>query len=110
MPERSNYLERALNQSHFVSCQVSCLNRHSYTFIERSVRRGVLEDLSDHAVGPPEGSIRSIGSIIRPAKAIRSKYTAMDDCILWDWVSTNAQQGGGTDGNEIYKQLERKVR
>ena len=109
MRESSNYLERTLIQQYLLNRRVSWSNRHSYTFVEKSVRNGVLEDLADHAVGPPEGSIRNVGSIIRPAKGTRSKYTAVDDCILWDWVSTTAQQGGGTDGNEIYKQLETKV-
>lgn len=85
-------------------------HRHSYTFIEKSIRNGVLEDLDDHKVGPPEGNIRSIGSIVQPPKGTRNKYTEADDRILWKWVNDHPQQGGGTDGNEIYKQLEKKVR
>lgn len=81
---------------------------HSYTFIEKSIRNGVLEDLDDHKVGPPEGNIRSIGSIVQPPKGTRNKYTEADDRILWNWVNDHPQQGGGTDGNEIYKQLEKK--
>ena len=84
-------------------------HRHSYTFIERSIRNGVLEDLDDHKVGPPEGNIRSIGSVAQPAKGTRNKYTEADDRILRSWVNDNRQKGGGTDGNEIYKQLETKV-
>ena len=87
-----------------------CRHRHSYTFIEKSIRNGVLEDLDDHRVGPPEGNIRSIGSVVQPAKGTRNKYTPADDRLLWNWVNDNPQKGGGTDGNEIYKQLERKVR
>ena len=83
--------------------------RYSYTFIEASVRKGVLEDLEDHAVGPPKGAVRTTGSM-QPAKATRTKYTSADDSILWDWVQTNPQKFGGTDGNEIYKQLQKKVR
>ena len=37
-------------------------------------------------------------------------YTAVEDRILWEWVDKNPQQGGGTAGNEIYKQLEKKAR
>lgn len=85
-------------------------HRHSYTFIEKSIRNGLLEDLDDHKVGPPEGNIRSIGSVVQPAKGTRNKYTNEDDRILWSWVNDNPQKGGGTDGNEIYKQLEIKVR
>lgn len=83
--------------------------RYSYTFIEASVRKGVLEDLEDHAVGPPKGAVRTTGSM-QPAKATRTQYTSADDNILWDWVQTNPQKFGGTDGNEIYKQLQKKVR
>lgn len=86
------------------------LHRHSYTFIEKSIRNGVLEDLDDHKVGPPEGHIRSIGSVAQPAKGTRNKYTEADDRILWNWVNDNPQKGGGTDGNEIYKHLQTKVR
>jgi len=74
------------------------------------VRKGVLEDLADHTVGPPEGVVRSVGSVAHPAKTTRNKYTVEDDRILWNWVHTNPQKGGGTEGNEIYKQLEAKAR
>ena len=47
---------------------------------------------------------------MQPAKGTRNKYTNEDDRILWSWVNDNPQKGGGTDGNEIYKQLEKKVR
>ena len=83
---------------------------HSYTYIEKSVRSGALEDLEDHAVGPPTGTVRSGGSVIHPAKTSRTKFTEDDDRILWLWVEQTPQKGGGTDGNEIYKQLEAKVR
>ena len=83
--------------------------RHSYTFIESSIRNGVLEDPANHRVGPAEGTARTIGSVIQPAKSSRNKFTAADDRILWDWVNSNPQKGGGTDGNDIYKQLEAKV-
>lgn len=83
---------------------------YSYTYIERSVRNGVLENLDDHRVGPAEGTVRSIGSTVQPPKGTRNKYTQNDDRILWNWVQDNPQRTGGTDGNEIYKQLEAKVR
>ena len=83
---------------------------YSYTFIEASVRKGALEDLQDHRAGPPEGTVRSIGSIIQPPKGTRNKFSQDDDRILWNWVHDNPQKGGGTDGNEIYKQLEAQVR
>ena len=74
------------------------------------MRNGILEDLEDHIVGPPEGTIRSVGSITQPPKGTRNKYTQEDDRIVWDWVNTNPHNVGVTYGNEIYKQLEAKVR
>jgi len=73
------------------------------------VRSGVLKDLEDYRVGPPEGKARSIGSVTQPPKGTRQKYTADEDRILWSWVHENPQKSGGTQGNEIYKQLEEKV-
>ncbi len=84
------------------------MQSHSFTFIERSIRNGVLEDLADHTVGPAPGAVRNVASVSHPAKVTRSKYTHEDERILWDWVNSNPQSGGGTDGNEIYKQLEMK--
>ena len=83
--------------------------RYSYRFIESSIRNGTLETLADHAVGPLEGTPRNVGSIVQPPKTTRRKYTQEDERILWEWVNTNPQKRGGTDGNEIYKQLESKV-
>lgn len=94
-----------------VQCKTDpVLCSYSYTYIEKSIRNGVLEDLEDHAVGPPAGTVRSVGSDIHPAKTTRTKFTQEDDRILWLWVEQTPQQGGGTDGNQIYKQLEAKVR
>lgn len=85
------------------------MDRYSYTYIEKSIRNGTLEDLDDHVVGPPVGTVRSVGSISRPAKMQRTKYTEEDDRILWNWVQEYERQGGSSDGNEIYKQLEAEV-
>lgn len=79
---------------------------YSYTYIEKSIRNGTLENLEDHVVGPPVGTVRSIGSISHPAKTQRTKFTEGDDRILWNWVHEYQQKGGRTDGNDIYKQLE----
>ena len=88
---------------------LSSFHSYSYTFIDDSLRHGTLEDLADHSVGPNKGTVRTVGSIAQPTKNTRKKFTAADDRMLWDWVMTNPQKGGGTDGNEIYKQLEVKV-
>ncbi|KAL9012911.1 MAG: hypothetical protein Q9173_002352 [Seirophora scorigena] len=82
---------------------------YSYQYIEYSVRNGALEDLETHAVGPPAGSLRTVGSIIQPPKSSRTKFTDEDDRFLVNWVVSFEQRGGATAGNEIYKQLEEKV-
>ena len=74
------------------------------------MRRGQLEALDDHRAGPPNGTIRDVGSTVQPPKGTRNRYTQDDDRILWNWVHENPQKGGGTDGNEIYKQLQNLVR
>lgn len=111
MRGRSNCQERKYTSSieFFTSYNPLKSPRYSYKFIETSVRTGILQDLAPHAVGPPEGAVRAVGSVTRPPKGTRNKFTSSDDNILWDWVNTNPQKGGGTDGNEIYKQLEAKV-
>ena len=86
------------------------MTSYSYTFIEQSLRKGNVDDLEAHRIGPSEDTVRTVGSAVRPPKAFRNKYTQEDERILWDWVNTNPQKIGGSDGNEIYKQLEMKVR
>ncbi|KAL8696518.1 MAG: hypothetical protein Q9201_007624, partial [Fulgogasparrea decipioides] len=81
---------------------------YSYQFIEFSVRNGTLEDLKQHAVGPPAGAIRTAGSTIQPSKSSRTKFTDEDDRLLANWIVGTERSGGATSGNEIYKQLEAK--
>ncbi|KAL8738290.1 MAG: hypothetical protein Q9181_000879 [Wetmoreana brouardii] len=81
---------------------------YSYQFIEFSVRNGRLEDLEQHAVGPPAGTIRPAGSTIQPSKSGRTKFTDEDDRLLANWIIGMERSGGATSGNEIYKQLEAK--
>ncbi|KAI4120043.1 MAG: hypothetical protein LQ338_007201 [Usnochroma carphineum] len=81
---------------------------YSYKYIEVSVRNGALEDLENHAVGGPIGTLRTLGSTIQPPKSGRTKFTPEDDRILVNWVTGIERTGGATSGNEIYKQLETK--
>ncbi|KAL8722290.1 MAG: hypothetical protein Q9225_001195 [Loekoesia sp. 1 TL-2023] len=85
-------------------------SQYSYQYIEFSVRYGALEDLERHAVGPPIGTVRTVGSTLQPPKSARTKFTPEDDRVLVNWVHGIEQGGGATSGNEIYKQLEAKVR
>lgn len=73
------------------------------------MRCGVLEDLEKHAVGPPIGTLRTLGSTVQPPKSARTKFTPEDDRVLVNWVHGIEQSGGATSGNEVYKQLEAKV-
>ncbi|KAL8800103.1 MAG: hypothetical protein Q9182_005415 [Xanthomendoza sp. 2 TL-2023] len=79
---------------------------YSYKYIEDSVRNGALQDLDQYVVGPPIGTIRTVGSIVQPAKSGRTKFSTEDDQALVNWVIGVEQRGGSTNGNEIYKQLE----
>ncbi|KAI4156431.1 MAG: hypothetical protein L6R39_001102, partial [Caloplaca ligustica] len=81
---------------------------YSYTYVEQSVRNRALEDLERHAVGPPVGSLRTVGSAIQPPRSGRTPFTTEDDRFLVNWVVGSEQSGGATGGNEIYKQLEAK--
>lgn len=108
--ERRFFPERAFTTNPIILAILIAASSHSYRYIENSVRNGILEDLEDHRVGRAEGTVRSVGSTIQPPKGTRNKYTQDDDRILWEWVQQKPQKGGGTDGNEIYKQLEAEVR
>ena len=79
--------------------------RHSYQYIEKSVRNGKLENLDDHQVGPPAGTVRPVGAIDQPAKSTRVPFTAEDDRILYEWCVENERNGERMAGNEVYKQL-----
>jgi Rap1 Myb domain len=81
----------------------------SWKFIERSVANGKLENIDDHRAGPPAGTIREVGSA-QPPKKGRTPFTAEDDRILMEWCIRAERKGLSLKGNELYKQLEAKVR
>ncbi|EEA28409.1 transcription factor Rap1, putative [Talaromyces marneffei ATCC 18224] len=78
------------------------LNSYSYTFIEKSVRYGRLEDLEDHRAGQ---RTRPVGAVGIPARSSRTPFTLQDDQILWDWVQPYEKRGDQIAGNLIYQQL-----
>jgi TRF2-interacting telomeric protein/Rap1 - C terminal domain/Rap1 Myb domain/GATA zinc finger len=78
----------------------------SYRFIERSIRKGELEDLQDHAVGATTRAARPVGSVTTASKGGRNPYTEVEDQFLWDMVQPVKQRGGPWQGNELYKQIE----
>ena len=81
---------------------------YSYKWIDQSIKNGALEDLDDYLAGPRVGAARVVGSVARPAKNTRTPYTAEDDRMLFEWVQAQAQRGGSTLGNEMFKQLEER--
>lgn len=81
----------------------------SYTFIDKSIKNGAVEAPESHPAGPPAGTVREAGSIVRPAKGARVPYTAEDDRILYEWVRDHQGKLGLVGGNELYMQLEKKV-
>lgn len=79
---------------------------HSYTYVEKSVANGALEDLDDHIAGPPAGTVRPVGSTTMASRGGRTPFTEQDDQFLYDWVKT--QEGYvGEKGNKIYEELQR---
>lgn len=82
----------------------------SYTFLEQCVKHGEIVDPEDHLAGPAAGTLREAGSSM-PTKKGRTPYTAEDDRLLYKWVKDHERKGTGlASGNELYKQLEEKVR
>jgi telomeric repeat-binding factor 2-interacting protein 1 len=82
------------------------VSRHSYTFVEKSVRNGRLEDLEDHRAGQ---RVRPVGAVGIPARSSRTPFTLQDDQILWDWVQPYERRGDQIAGNLIYQQLAEQV-
>jgi hypothetical protein len=76
----------------------------SYTYIEHSVKNGVLEDPEAHRCGQPLGTQREMGSV-RPAKGTREPYTLEDDRICYKWGVEAERQGVQVKGNDLWKQL-----
>lgn len=82
---------------------------YSFTYIEQSIKRGVLENPDDHIAGPPAGTIRGVGSTTIRPKGTRTIFTAEDDKSLVAWVRKSVRKGAAENGNELYKELESLV-
>jgi hypothetical protein len=76
----------------------------SWTYIEKSVKNGELEDLDQHRCGPRPGTQRDVASR-QPGKSTREPYTAEDDCTCYKWGNEAEKQGLQVRGNDIWKQL-----
>ena len=80
----------------------------SFTFIEAAVRADALPDPQHHRAGRPAGTVRAVGSSTVPIKDRRTRFSAEDDRVLWQWVETQRQQGARVKGNAMYLELERR--
>lgn len=73
------------------------------------MKNGRLEDIEEHRAGPRTKIIREVGSSQRTRPG-RVPFTTEDDDVLMKWVSKAERRGLSSRGNDIYKQLEEKVR
>jgi len=80
----------------------------SWTYIQDSAKKGVLEELEDHRAGPASHVVREVGSR-GPTRKGRTPFSAEDDRILKSWVTDGERAGISVKGNELFKQLEEKV-
>jgi hypothetical protein len=80
----------------------------SWTFIDKSVKGKMLEDVENHRAGPTTRTVREVGSI-QPARSGRTPFTAQDDRDLLLWVTKAERNGLSIKGNDIYKQFEEIV-
>jgi hypothetical protein len=80
----------------------------SWTYIEKSVANGKLQDLENHRAGPVAGASRPVGSD-RPTRGTRTTFSTADDRSLAAWVTKAEARGLSTKGNSIYQQLEKIV-
>lgn len=74
------------------------------------MRNGRLDDLNEHRIGAPAGSVRPVGSISTAPKGGRTHYSDADDQLLFNLIKPMEIQGLQTKGNEIYKDIEATVR
>lgn len=80
----------------------------SYRFIEEAVRIGEIPDVEKHTIGQPGNVTRTTGTTSTAGnKPTRTPFTAADDRILWEWVTSSTE---AEKGNVLYDQLALKVR
>lgn len=80
----------------------------SWTWIEKSIKKGKLQDIENHRAGPTHAQIREVGSA-QPTKKTRTPFSPEDDRILMEWVSRAERKGLPTLGNALYQQFAEKV-
>lgn len=79
---------------------------YSWQWIDYSVKNRSLQHKQDYLITAAEP--RAAGSSA-PAKGTRTPYTNHDDLILTKFVLAKERAGESTQGNEIFREFERKV-
>lgn len=94
--------------SYIFACMCSPATRHSYKFVEDSVKQGKLQDLRKYEAGP--SAPRPVGATDIPSRSHKRAYTIEDDQILWDWMQPyEHQKTAPISGNMIYQDLAARV-
>lgn len=81
----------------------------SFKFVEDSVEQGALLDSANYPAGPAQDTPREAGSMSRPPRGGRAKYTFEEDQLVYNWVRDHEATGGRSSGNKLYQELEKKV-
>lgn len=79
---------------------------YAFKWITFSVKNRFLQPKEDYLITPAEP--RTAGSSV-PTKGTRTPFTGKDDLILTKFVLAKEKLSESTQGNEIYKELERRV-
>lgn len=79
----------------------------SYTFIEKSMANGAVENKEDHLAAPKERELRAVGATETRGKSTRIPFTKEDDEYLHRFVMMHPSLS--KKGNELYKKLELAV-
>ncbi|BCS20729.1 putative transcription factor Rap1 [Aspergillus puulaauensis] len=79
-------------------------NAYSYQFIEKSIQKGILEDLEVHKAGP--STARPVGATNIQARSHRLAYTIEDDQSIFDYVQQfEKNPKASISGNKIYEEF-----
>jgi hypothetical protein len=79
----------------------------SWTYIEKSVQKGELEDIEDHRVTSLTKTTQ-VGAA-HLTRNTRTPFTTEDDQLLMEWCTRAERKGVSLKGNILYQQLEEKV-
>ncbi|KAK5327062.1 hypothetical protein LTR70_001804 [Exophiala xenobiotica] len=81
---------------------------YDYKYVDDSLNISQLQDPDDYRIQLPAAADRPVGSRTLAGKSTRTRFTPQDDQLLCNWIIPYRDNGGTWQGNEIYKQLERR--